>query len=138
MYSGLNDYNNYNNYNPYLQQMQMQMNQQMQSMQSMQQRQMQQQTGMDVAYVPDLHSVEQLQLAPGQRKLVLVQNEPVVAMRVADSMGLVSTDYYRLEKFSPTDAIQPKVENDYITKEQLEARLSEMFEQLTAMKKENE
>ena len=100
--------------------------------------QTQQAGGLDIVTVQTVQQVEQVQINPCQRRLVMVQNEPVVAMRSADSMGLASTEYYQLVKFNPSDTRQRTAENDYITKEQLEARLSEMFEQLTTMKKETE
>lgn len=102
------------------------------------QQQAQASSGLDIVTVQTIQQVEQVQVNPSQRRLVMVQNEPVVAMRIADNMGIATTEYYRLEKFNPTDTIQRTAGNDYITKEQLEARLSEMFEQLTSMKKENE
>ena len=137
-------FNMYDYNNPYMQQMQQfpQM-QQMAQIPQMQQQQKPQNTasaGVDILYVPDLRSVDNVQILPMQKKLVMVQNEPVIAMRVSDSMGLVTTDYYRLEKFDPVKAACPSPENtsDYITKDQLEARLSEMFEQLSAMNKRSD
>ena len=91
--------------------------------------------GLGIVTVQTVQQVEQIQINPGQRRLVMVQNEPVVAMRTADAMGLASTEYYQLVKFNPSDSRQKTAENDYITKEQLEARLAEMFEQLTSMSK---
>lgn len=112
--------------------------QQFQQMQQSQAQQMQAPGGMDIVTVQNVQQVEQIQLSPGQRRLVMVQNEPVVAMRSADNMGIATTEYYQLVKFNPSDTRQKTAENDYITKEQLESRLSEMFEQLATMKKENE
>ena len=136
-------FNMYDYNNPYMQQMQ-----QFPQMQQMTQiPQMQQQkpqntasAGVDILYVPDLRSVDNVQILPMQKKLVMVQNEPVIAMRVSDSMGLVTTDYYRLEKFDPIKSAchSPENTSDYITKDQLEARLSEMFEQLSAMNKRSD
>lgn len=48
--------------------------------------------GMEVVPVSLIQQVEQVQVQPGQRKMVLVQNEPVIASRSADNMGLVTTD----------------------------------------------
>lgn len=136
------DYSNgFGNFNPYTMsnfgQNANNYGQQFQQVQG-QQQQTQAHAGLDIVTVQTIQQVEQIQINPCQRRLVMVQNEPVVAMRTADNMGIATTEYYRLEKFNPTDTIQRPSENDYITKEQLEARLSEMFEQLTTMKKENE
>lgn len=87
----------------------------------------QNQSGMEIIPVQTIQQVEQVQIAPGQRKLIMVQNEPVVAVRVADNMGLASTEYYRLMKFDPfankTDTAEAD-SNKYVTEEQLEKRLN--------------
>lgn len=135
-------FNMYDYNNPYIQQMQQfpQMQQMTQIPQMQQKPQNTASAGVDILYVPDLRSVDNVQILPMQKKLIMVQNEPVIAMRVSDSMGLVTTDYYRLEKFDPAKAVCSSPENtsDYITKDQLEARLSEMFEQLSAMNKRSD
>ena len=133
-------FNMYDYNNPYMQQFpQMQ---QMTQIPQMQQQKPQNtaSAGVDILYVPDIRSVDNVQILPMQKKLVMVQNEPVIAMRVSDSMGLVTTDYYRLEKFDPIKSAchSPENTSDYITKDQLEARLSEMFEQLSAMNKRSD
>lgn len=136
------NFNGFENFNPYTMsnfgQNANGYGQQFQQAQGQQQTQMQQSAGLDIVTVQTIQQVEQIQINPCQRRLVMVQNEPVVAMRTADNMGIATTEYYRLEKFNPMDTVQRTYENDYITKEQLEARLSEMFKQLTTMKKENE
>lgn len=48
----------------------------------------------------------------------MVQNEPIFALRVADQMGLVSTDYYRFEKIDPAST-QPAI-SDYVTRAEFE------------------
>lgn len=87
--------------------------------------------GMEVIPVQTIQQVEQVQVQPGQRKMVLVQNEPVIAARSADNMGLVATDYFRLEKFDPHAVAQaaPAAAN-YVTPEQLEERLTAFAESL--------
>lgn len=76
--------------------------------------------GMEVVPVPTIQQVEQVGLQPGQRKMVLVQNEPVVASRSADNMGLVTTEYYRLEKFVPGASFAPQT-GDYVTRQEFNA-----------------
>lgn len=63
-----------------------------------------QSANMAVIPVNTLKQVEQVQVQPGGKTLVLVSNEPVIAMRAADNMGLTSTDYYKLTKFDPDAA----------------------------------
>lgn len=77
-------------------------------------------SGMEVVPVPSIQQVEQVQVQPGQRKMVLVQNEPVIASRSADNMGLVTTDYYRLEKFVPGASVAHQT-GDYITRQEFNA-----------------
>ena len=134
------DYSNgFGNFNPYqMPGFGQNVNNYGQQFQQTQGQQTQQPAGLDIVTVQTVQQVEQIQINPCQRRLVMVQNEPVVAMRAADNMGIATTEYYQLVKFNPTDTRQRTAENDYITKEQLEARLAEMFEQLTSMKKENE
>lgn len=95
----------------------------------MQQPQPPQRSGIEVVPVQTLQQVEQVQVQPGTRKLIMVQNEPVVAMRVADNMGLVTTDYYQLQKFSPSSMPVSSSER-YVTEEQLEARLQAFVDSL--------
>ena len=78
------------------------------------------QNGMEVVPVPTIQQVEQVGLQPGQRKLIMVQNEPVVASRSADNMGLITTEYYRLEKFVPGAVSAPQAA-DYITRQEFNA-----------------
>lgn len=75
---------------------------------------------MELATVQTMAQVEQVSLQAGQRKMVLVQNEPVIAARYADNMGLVSTEYYKLEKFDPTAAPAPSPETDYVTRREFD------------------
>ncbi len=77
------------------------------------------QMGMEVVPVQTIQQVEQVGLQPGQRKMVMVQNEPVIAARSADNMGLVTTEYYRLEKFVPGTAA-PMQTVDYITRQEFD------------------
>ena len=76
--------------------------------------------GMEVVPVSLIQQVEQVQVQPGQRKMVLVQNEPVIASRSADNMGLVTTEYYRLEKFIPCASAAPQM-GDYVTRQEFNA-----------------
>lgn len=120
--------NNFNNFNPYqigdFGNNANSYNQQFQQ----QPHQSQAPGGLDIVTVQTIQQVEQIQINPGQRRLVMVQNEPVVAMRTADNMGLASTEYYQLVKFDPnTRATAQAADNKYITEEQLESRLRELM-----------
>lgn len=78
------------------------------------------QGGMEVVPVQTIQQVEQVGLQPGQRKMVMVQNEPVIAARSADNMGLVTTEYYRLEKFTPGISTTPQT-GDFVTRQEFNA-----------------
>lgn len=69
-----------------------------------------------VLQVATVKQVEQAQVPPGGKALVLVANEPVIAMRTADSMGLTTTDYYHIEKFDPDVQVAHTTSGDYVTR----------------------
>ena len=103
MYGGYNPYA----FNPYNQQYLMQQ-QQMQQIQQMQQPQPESKVpGITVVQVPTIDHVEQIQMLPGERKIVLVQNNPdFMAIRVADNAGFVNTEYRMSQVFDPKSAQQ--------------------------------
>lgn len=73
--------------------------------------------------------VEQVSVQPGQKAWIMVQNEPVFALRTADNMGLITTDYYHFEKFDPS-AAPVETAPAYVTVEQLEERLAAFADSL--------
>ena len=75
------------------------------------------QSGPDWLQVPTVKHVEQVSVQPGGKAWVMVQNEPVFALRVADQMGLVTTDYYRFEKIDPAVSAPAQ---DYVTRAEFE------------------
>ena len=97
MYGGYNPYA----FNPYNQQYLMQQ-QQMQQMQPEAKV-----PGITVVHVPTIDHVEQVGMLPGDRKIVLIQNNPdVMAIRVADNAGFVYTEYRKSQVFDPKAAQQ--------------------------------
>jgi hypothetical protein len=95
-------------------------------------------TSPDWVMSPTLKQVEQISVQPGQKAWIMVQNEPIFALRYADNMGLVTTDYYRFEKFDPNAAAPSAPETAYITRDDLEKRLSEFAESLKPTKGKKE
>lgn len=84
------DFNPYNPYNSYIATQQRFGNQMMNQPPMMQSQP--QQAGIGVAQVPTIEHVEQVQMTPGEMKIVLIQNNPnYMAIRVADRAGFVST-----------------------------------------------
>ena len=127
-----NSFGNCNNFNPYtMGNCGQNSNAYGQQFQNGQNQQTQQSVGcgLDIVTVQTVQQVDQVQVNPAQRRLVMVQNEPVVAMRSADNMGIVTTEYYQLVKFDPTARtnVQPVDNNKYVTEEQLESRLKEFM-----------
>lgn len=99
MYGGYNPYQ-MNPYQPYPPQPQ-----QMQNAQVLQQGM--KMSGITVVQVPTVDHVEQVQMLPGERKIVLVQNNPdFMAIRVADNAGFVSTEYRMTQVFDPKSTQQ--------------------------------
>lgn len=119
---GMNSYNPYGYATPQNQYMP----------QSMQQMNVQgQMSGQDLVTVQTIDQVEQVGLQPGQRKVVMVQNDPVVALRAADQLsGLVATKYYRLLEFDPRATVASEQTSNYITREELEERLNDFANSL--------
>lgn len=102
-----------------------------QNMQNAQNRQ----PGTDVVTIQSIKQVEQVPVPPGRQVLVMVQNDPVIAMRTADQIGLVQTIFYKIEQFNPEDSETKKEE--YATKSefmQLQGIVQEIVNGLTGGK----
>lgn len=85
----------------------------------------------EVVPVQTIQQVEQVGLQPGQRKMVMVQNDAVVALRVADPVsGLVDTKYYNLVEFDPRAVQSQQPQANFVTAEQLEIRLAALMDSL--------
>lgn len=96
-----------------------------------------QQSGPDWVMAPTIKDVEHVNVPPGGKAWVMVQNEPLFALRTADQMGLVTTSYYRFEKYDP--AAQPaEAAPSYITREELEQRLTAFAESLKPQRTKKE
>lgn len=129
-------YNPMSPYNPYMaQQFQQAFQQPMQAAQQMQQQQPAR-PEITVAQVATMEQVEQVQMLPGERKIILVQNVPVIAIRVADQMGLVQTEYRKTETFDP-HAQQTAQAQEYAplsVVQQMQAQMQTLAEELENMK----
>ena len=85
------------------------------------------QSGPDWIMAQTMAQVEQVAVQPGQKAWVMVQNEPIFALRVADQMGLITTNYYRFEPYDPAAAKQPAAE--YITRQEFEKMVAQLKEE---------
>lgn len=87
-----------------------------------------------VMQVPSIKQVEQAPVQPGGKALVLVANEPVIAMRTADNMGLTTTDYYHIEKFDP-DAAVPSSAGDFVPRAEFNQAVQTLAQQIQQLQK---
>lgn len=72
--------------------------------------------------VPAIADVEKVVAQPGETKWIMVQNEPVLAVKQASTMGYASSEYYRLTKFDPA-AVQAGGEPQYLTAAQADEKI---------------
>ena len=93
------------------------------------------QTGPDWITVATIKQAEQVNVQPGGKAWIMIQNEPVFALRTADQMGLVTTSYYRFEKIDPSAMESPSTE--YVTRSEFEKFVSSLSSQ-KVVKKEDE
>lgn len=70
--------------------------------------------------VPTVQQIEQVSVQPNGKAWIMAQNEAIFALRSADQMGLVTTDYYRFEKINPE---QMQQSGQYVTKEEMNAAI---------------
>lgn len=71
-----------------------------------------QQSNIDWIMVQSIDQVESIAVQPNRKAWVMVQNEPIFALRTADAMGLVTTELYKFEKYE-------RPQTKYVTADQL-------------------
>lgn len=116
-------YNDFNNYQQNFQRPIPNYNQM--NMQPMQQRP---QSNIDWIMVQNTNQVEQIAVQPGQKSWVMVQNEPIFALRAADNMGLITTDYYKFEKYNLSDS--KETHDIYVTKDEMNKAIQDAIKEL--------
>jgi hypothetical protein len=79
---------------------------------------------LQVATVKDFDSVT---IQPGRRALIMAQNEPYIAFKNADAIGMVQTTLYKIEQVSMDQVARPEIE--YATKGEL-AQLQQVVQQI--------
>lgn len=77
---------------------------------------------LQVGSAKDFNSVT---LQPGRKALIMAQNEPFLAFKSADQMGMVQTTLYRIEMVIPEQIEGPKPE--YVTRQELEQYVASMM-----------
>lgn len=73
---------------------------------------------MAVMYEPTAKDFASVSIQPGRQALIIAQNEPYMAFKSADNMGMVQTTMYRIEQVTEQDISAPAPE--YATKSELE------------------
>ena len=80
-----------------------------------------------VLYAPTAKEFANVSVQPGRQALVISQNDPYIAFKSADAMGMVNTTLYRLEAVTADQINGPAVE--YATKGEL-SQLQNVVQQL--------
>lgn len=84
----------------------------------------------DATYVLPVASVKEFDtvtIQPGRRALLMAQNEPYIAFKAADAMGMVQTSLYKIEPVTADQMAQPSAE--YATKSEL-SQLQQVVQQI--------
>lgn len=71
--------------------------------------------GAMLVFVPNVKDIESVSVQPSQRVFAMAQNEPVLACREANGMGVVQTTYCRLEPYEPASAAAAP-STEYVTR----------------------
>lgn len=76
-------------------------------------------------------------IQPGKQVLIMAQNDPYIAFKSADGMGMVTTSLYRLEPVTAEQINGPAPE--YVTRQEFQQTIKQLLDNLnkpTRMKKE--
>lgn len=80
-----------------------------------------------VLYAPSAKEFSNVTVQPGRQALVISQNDPYIAFKSADAMGMVSTTLYKLEPVTADQINTPSPE--YATKDEF-SRLENVVQQI--------
>lgn len=72
--------------------------------------------------VPTIADVDKVVTQPGETKWIMVQNDPVLAVKTANAIGYASSEYYRLTKIDPS-TMQTPAETQYLTSAQADQKI---------------
>ena len=75
-----------------------------------------------------------MSVQPGGKAWIMIQNEPMFALRSADNMGLVTTDYYRFSKVDPNSISESRGE-EYVTRAEFDQFVQSLTKQRGAKAK---
>lgn len=77
-----------------------------------------------VLYAPTAKDFASVSLQPGKQALIIAQNEPFLAFKNADNMGMVTTTIYRIEPVNEAD-LEPK-QTEYVTRQEFQAFINSL------------
>lgn len=93
--------------------------------------QMQQQTqnrGPVVLYVPSAKDFNNVSVQPGQQALVIAQNDPFIAFKNADAMGMVQTTLCRLQSVTSDEIDGQGAE--YVTRQEFQQTIQQLLDNM--------
>ena len=84
--------------------------------------------------VPCLADVDKVNVQPGETKWIMVQSDPIFAVKTANAMGYAPAEYYRFEQVDPVSlTTQPAVSDiQPLTREDVEKIVDDKAAQLVA------
>lgn len=79
-----------------------------------------------VLYAPSAKEFANVSVQPGRQALVISQNDPYIAFKSADAMGMVNTTLYRLEAVTPDQINGPTPE--YVTRAEFQQTIQHIID----------
>ena len=80
-----------------------------------QQQQQPPKSNMDWIRVSDFKDIQNVQVQPGTKAWIMLQDKPVFVLKSADEMGITKTEAYKFEKYTEEEQEQPH----FVTKEEV-------------------
>lgn len=71
-------------------------------------------------------------IQPGRQALIMAQNDPYIAFKSADNMGMVTTSLYKLEPVTAEQINGPAQE--YVTRQEFQQTIQQLIDGLTPKK----
>lgn len=79
-----------------------------------------------VLYAPTAKEFANVSVQPGRQALVISQNDPYIAFKSADAMGMVNTTLYRLEAVTADQINGPTPE--YVTRQEFQHTIQQIID----------
>lgn len=95
-----------------------------------------QNNGPAVLYAPSAKDFANVSVQPGRQALVISQNDPYIAFKSADAMGMVNTTLYRLEAVTPDQINGPTPE--YVTRTEFQQTIQQLVDSMKPQRAKKE